>query len=160
MLWPVTESSVLIDCKIKFKLYLNSDLATTHALQFVYMIPVLDLSSGVPSPHSQFPYFSFKNRPQRSSQCLDWQPSQFINIVGKDDVAGSGHAHWVSSHLWDGISQKSWTVCFRIEKNPLLIIKYFPLLMVLHENAAKSDQSIYILLVKNCPLNLYGKTTF
>jgi hypothetical protein len=25
-----------------------------------------------------------------SDECLDWQPSQFINIVGKDDVARSG----------------------------------------------------------------------
>jgi hypothetical protein len=25
-----------------------------------------------------------------SPECLDWQPSQFINIVGKDDVAKSG----------------------------------------------------------------------
>jgi len=24
------------------------------------------------------------------NECLDWQPSQFINIVGKDDVARSG----------------------------------------------------------------------
>jgi hypothetical protein len=23
-------------------------------------------------------------------ECLDWQPCQFINIVGKDDVPGSG----------------------------------------------------------------------
>jgi hypothetical protein len=25
-------------------------------------------------------------------ECLDWQPGQFINIVGKDDVAGTGFA--------------------------------------------------------------------
>jgi hypothetical protein len=27
---------------------------------------------------------------RHANECLDWQPSQFINIVGKDDVARSG----------------------------------------------------------------------
>jgi hypothetical protein len=27
---------------------------------------------------------------RQKNECLDWQPSQFINIVGKDDVNPAG----------------------------------------------------------------------